>query len=141
MKLYSRIMVLTLFIFLGSLLMCNPDTLVDKADGTLWGQIAPGEAAGRKGPLIVVAAHTNELDKIDWNRNRDELNTFGNYEINELIGGKYYIAAHQDGNRNNQRDAGEYWGGYDANGDGRLDPVTLDGGKSVRKDIAFFRSF
>lgn len=119
----------------------NPATLVDKADSTITGQAAPGEAAGHAGQIIVVVSRTNELKNIDWRKNRDVLHQFGTYEIDELPGGKYYIAAHLDENRNDVRETGEYWGGYDSNGDGRLDPVTLDGGKTLRKDISFFAKF
>ncbi len=133
-----KAVVLSFLILAAFVFACKKETLVDKADGTITGQVAPGEAAGRSGPIIVVVSYTNELDKIDWTRNRDVLSRFGTYEIDELPGGKYYIAAHLDENRNEQRDAGEYWGGYDATGDGRLDPVTLDGGKTLRKDISFF---
>ncbi len=131
------------FVFhLLSIFACdNPDTLVDKADGTITGKVAPGEAAGHTGRVIVVISLTNDVQQVDWQKNRDVLNQYGVYEINELPGGKYYIAAHLDENHNNQRDAGEYWGGYDANGDGRLDPVTLDGGKTLTKDISFFARF
>jgi len=87
--------------------------------------------------ITVVAASTNELDVIDWTHKRDILNQFGEYEIEELVGGKYYIAAYLDMNGDGQFNQGDYWGGYDANGDGRLDPVTLDGGKRLVVDIAF----
>ena len=131
------------FIFLLlSIFNChNPDTLVDKADGTITGHVAPGDAAGRTGRVVVVADFTNDIQHIDWQKNHDVLSQFGAFEINDLPGGKYYIAAHLDENHNDQQDAGEYWGGYDANGDGRLDPVTLDGGKTLRKDISFFAKF
>ena len=137
----KRILAAFVFLLLSALSCQNPDTLVDKADGTITGQIAPGDAAGHSGRVIVVVSYTNELDAIDWQKNRDVLNQYGAYEIKELPGGKYYVAAHLDANHNDQRDAGEYWGGYDANGDGRLDPVTLDGGKTLRKDISFFAKF
>jgi hypothetical protein len=136
------LLLVSLVLILLSMLFCsNPDTLVDKADGTITGDVAPGEAAGRTGRVIIVVSFTNEMDNIDWQQNRDVLGQFGVYEIDELPGGKYYIAAHIDENRNDQRDSGEYWGGYDSNGDGRLDPVTLEGGKTLRKDISFFAKF
>lgn len=141
MKKHAYILIAFVFLLLTVFACSNPDTLVDKADGTITGEVSPGEAAGRFGRVIVVAGHTNDLNDIDWQKNRDALNTFGVYEIDELPGGKYYIAAHIDENRNDQRDAGEYWGGYDSNGDGRLDPVTLDGGKTLTVDIAFFARF
>jgi len=133
---------LSFVVLLFSTFSCqNPDTLVDKADGTITGQVAPGEAAGHTGRVIVVVSLTNDVQQINWQKNRDVLNQYGVYEIKELTGGKYYIAAHLDESHNDQRDSGEYWGGYDANGDGRLDPVTLDGGKTLYKDISFFATF
>ena len=119
----------------------NPDTLVGKADSTLTGKVLQGIAAGKSGAIFVVASHTNELDKIDWGSQRDILTRFGTYEIKELVGGKYYIAAFMDANGNDKPDSGEYWGGHDTNGDGRLDYVTLDGGKTVVQDISFFGQF
>ncbi|RQW04509.1 hypothetical protein EH222_11115, partial [candidate division KSB1 bacterium] len=113
----------------------NPNTLIDKADSTLTGKVLPGEAAGISGPIYVAASHTNELEKIDWQGQSDLLTRFGTYEIKELTGGKYYIAALLDVNRNAKLDSGDYWGGHDANGDGRLDIVTLAGGKTVVQDI------
>ena len=138
---YKILLASFVFLLLSALSCNNPDTLVDKADGTITGQVAPGEAAGHVGRVIVVVGFTNDVDQIDWQKNRDVLNQYGVYEIDQLPGGKYYIAAHLDENHNNQREAGEYWGGYDANGDGRLDPVTLDGGKTLTKDISFFAKF
>ncbi|MBN1482149.1 hypothetical protein EH223_07825 [candidate division KSB1 bacterium] len=134
----QRILLFSLIIILGALPVCkNPDTLENKADSTITGQVLPGDAQGRSGPIIVVASRTNELDKIDWTLQRDILSRFGPFEINELIGGTYYIAALLDENRNDQLDSGEYWGGHDANGDGRLDFVQLDGGKTLQQDITF----
>jgi hypothetical protein len=135
MKTILRILTI---ISMNAWLAChNPDTLVDKTDSTLTGSVLPGEAAGVSGPIIVVASHTNELEEINWHSQSDVLARFGTYEIKELTGGKYYIVALLDANHNETLDSGEYWGGYDANGDGRLDYVTLDGGKTVAQDISF----
>lgn len=137
-----RFLLLLLMILLTMPPACkNPDTLENKADSTITGQVLPGDAQGRSGPIIVVASFTNELDKIDWTGRRDVLTRFGTFEINELIGGTYYIAALLDENRNDQLDSGEFWGGHDANGDGRLDVVRVDGGKTVRQDITFIAPF
>jgi len=137
MKFYTQI----IFIMVIALLACTPDTLENKADCTITGQVLPGDAQGTVGSIIVVASHTNDLSKINWAGKRDLLNRFGTYEINELIGGKYYIAALLDANRNDQLDAGEYWGGHDANGDGRLDLVQVDGGKTRVQDISFIKKY
>lgn len=115
----------------------NPETLVDKADGTITGSILPGVAGTASGKIYVVASYTNDLQDVDWTRNRDVLGRFGTYEINELPGGKYYLAMYLDQNNNEALDSGEFWGGYEANGDRRLDLVTLDGGKTLMKDITF----
>lgn len=121
-----------------ALIACqNPETLVDKADGAITGNVLPGEAAGLKGKIYVTAASTNQFDKIDWSQQRDVLSQFGDYEITELVGGKYFIAAFLDVNGSSAPDAGDYWGGYESNGDGRLDAVTLIGGKTLAVDIAF----
>jgi hypothetical protein len=121
-----------------ALIACqNPETLVDKADGTITGNVLPGEAAGQKGKIYVTATSTNQLDKIDWSKQRDVLSQFGDYEITELVGGKYFIAAFLDVNSSSAPDAGDYWGGYESNGDGRLDAVTLIGGETLVADIAF----
>ncbi len=119
----------------------NPDTLVDKTDSTLTGQVLPGVAGTTSGKIYVVASQTNNLADIDWTRNRDVLGRFGTYEINELPGGKYYIAAFLDENKNETLDQDEFWGGYEANGDNRLDLVTLDGGKTVTRDITFLARY
>ncbi|MBN1560279.1 hypothetical protein JW998_08515 [candidate division KSB1 bacterium] len=115
----------------------NPDTLVDKTDGTLTGNVLPGEAANASGPIFVVASYTNELEEVNWQSQSTVLTRFGTYEIKELAGGKYYIVALLDANRNETLDSGEYWGGHDANGDGRLDYVMLAGGKRLVQDISF----
>jgi len=119
----------------------NPDTLIDKADSVITGRVLPGEAAGQGGPIIVVISHTNELEKVNWTVHRDILSRFGNYKVEELTGGKYYIIAHLDENRNEKLDRGEYWGGHDANGDSRLDYVTLDGGTTLVQDISFIARY
>jgi hypothetical protein len=127
---------------LNLLLACqNPDTLENEKDSTITGQVLPGEAQGASGSIIVVAASTNELENIDWSIRRDVISRFGTYEIDELIGGKYYIAVFLDANRNEQLERGEYWGGHDANGDGRLDLVTVDGGKTLVQDISFIEKY
>lgn len=130
-----------LFVVVVSLLNCNPDTLENKADSTITGKVLPGDAQGTNGSIIVVASQTNNLEQINWNGQRDVLNRFGGYEINELVGGKYYIAVLLDANRNNALDSGEYWGGHDSNGDGRLDVVQVLGGKTVVQDISFIEKY
>lgn len=127
------ILFLIVVIFLG----CNPDTLENKADSTIMGQVLPGDAQGTTGSIIVVASHTNNLLDINWTGKRDVLNRFGSYEIDELVGGKYYIAVLLDENKNDKIDSGEYWGGHDANGDGRLDVVQVLGGKTTVQDVTF----
>lgn len=119
------------------LLNCTPDTLENKADSTITGQVLPGDAQGTSGSIIVVATHTNNLQDINWAGKRDVLSRFGSYEIDELVGGKYYIAVLLDANRNNTIDSGEFWGGHDANGDGRLDLVQVLGGKTTVQDVSF----
>jgi hypothetical protein len=120
---------------------CNPDTLENKADSTVTGKVLPGDAQGTSGAIIVVASHTNNLQDINWAGKRDVLNRFGSYEIDELVGGKYYIAVLLDANRNNALDSGEFWGGHDANGDGRLDLVQVLGGKTTEQDISFIAKY
>lgn len=120
---------------------CNPDTLENKADSTITGKVLPGDAQGASGPIIVVASHTNNVADINWSGQRDVLNRFGSYEIDELVGGKYYIAVLLDANRNNQIDSGEFWGGHDANGDGRLDVVQVLGGKTTVQDVTFIKKY
>jgi hypothetical protein len=115
----------------------NPKTLVDQADGAIIGKVLPGEAAGYRGNIYITATSTNQLDKIDWSIQRDVLSQFGSYEITELVAGKYFIAAFLDVNGTTAPDAGDYWGGYESNGDGHLDAVTLIGGKTLVIDIAF----
>jgi hypothetical protein len=117
----------------------NPKTLVEKADGAIIGKVLPGEAAGYRGKIYVTATSTNQLDKIDWSRQRDVLSQFGDYEITDLVAGKYFIAAYLDVNGSSVPDAGDYWGGYESNGDGLLDAVTLIGGKALVVDIAFLK--
>jgi hypothetical protein len=128
------------FLPLLALIACeNPKTLVDKADGAIIGKVLPGEASGYRGKIYVTATSTNQLEQIDWSRHRDVLSQFGDYEITDLVAGKYFIAAYLDVNRNAIPDSGDYWGGYESNGDGLLDAVTLIGGKTLVVDIAFLK--
>jgi len=124
-----------------SLLLLNcstQDPLSEKADSTLMGTVYPGIASGQKGHITVVVSETSFQENINWDVNVNHLTSFGTYEIKELVGGKYYIITHMDTNGNGQRDRDEYWGGYDANGDGRLDPVSVIGGETTIADITFF---
>lgn len=114
----------------------QPQAPAEKADGTIIGKVLPGVAAGSSGTIIVVAAATNQLAQIDWTQNRAVLKQFGAFKITDLVGGKYYLAAFLDVNAGNTLDRGDFWGGYDADGDGRLDPVTLTGGKTLEVDLA-----
>ena len=136
-----RSVVLLFILFLVSIHCKKAETLVNEADGTIRGNVIAGEAAGKTGFIHVVATHTNAQDEIDWSRNSATLNTFSAYEIEELVAGKYYLVIHLDENRDNTRDPGEPWGGYDSNGDERLDPVTLIGGKTVDVDLSFFSNY
>ena len=133
------------YIFILSILLlaaCDSPTLPDQdADGAIRGTILPGSAAGNSGSVIVVANRNNNPNTIDWQRQRDVLSGFGDYEIEELKEGQYFILVHLDADRNGERDAGEYWGGYDGNGDNRLDPVKLIGGEAITVDATFFAQF
>ena len=121
---------------------CNSPTPPDQeADGTIRGTILPGTASGNSGSVIVVANRNNDPNTIDWQRQRDVLSGFGDYEIEELKEGQYFILVHLDADRDGERDAGEYWGGYDGNGDNRLDAVRLVGGETITVDATFFNQF
>lgn len=125
-----------LLLFASAFACRQPQAPADQADGTITGKVLPGAAAGHTGKITVVAAFTSRMEQIDWSKNRDVLNSFGAFEITDLVGGKYYLAAFLDVNGNSRFDRGDFWGGYDADGDGRLDPVTLIGGKTLTLDIA-----
>lgn len=129
------------FIILFCLLVIScdkPKSLENEPDGTIKGNVIPGEAAGRSGLIRIVASHTNAWDGIDWNINGITLSTFGPYEIKELIAGKYYIIVHLDENKDGTMNSGEAWGGHDTNGDKRLDTVTLIGGNTLNVDVRCF---
>jgi hypothetical protein len=126
----------------AGLIQCNnPEPLSNKADGAIIGNVLPGEAAGTSGPIYVVASRTSDRNAINWTRQNDVLPSHGAFRIEELVEGKYYIAIFRDENRNGAPDSGEPFGGYDANGDGILDPVSLIGGKTVQVDVTFFTTF
>ncbi len=124
------------------IIACDSPTPPDQtADGAIRGTVLPGAASGNSGSVIVVANRNNDPMSIDWQRQRDGLSGFGDYEIKELKEGQYFILVHLDANRNGERDAGEYWGGYDGNGDNRLDAVKLIGGETITVDATFFAQF
>ena len=114
------------------------ETLANKADGIITGNVLAGIAGNSSGQIYVVASFTSDQDQTDWSKNSVTLKTFDQYKIQELVGGKYYLMLHLDSNRNHIRDLKEFWGGYDANGDGRLDPVALAGGETLTIDLSFF---
>ena len=140
MKKHLFVLLLLLPIYL-TVFCKNAETLVNKADCTITGHIIPGNAAGRNGPIYVVASTTNDQNNINWTKNSLVLSSYGTFKIKDLVAGKYYLIIHMDENHNQQRDVGEPLGGYDANGDERLDPVTLVGGKTLEIDLAFFSSY
>jgi hypothetical protein len=116
----------------------QPENLVNEPDGTIKGNIIPGVAAGRTGSIYVVASYTNDPNETDWTKHSVTLSSFDSYKIKELVAGKYYLLIHLDENKNQQRDPGEPSGGYDTDGDNRVDPVTLIGGKTLEVDLRFF---
>ncbi len=114
----------------------HPTPPAEKADGTIRGRVLPGAAAGFTGPIYVTAATDNRINVIDWSKRSTILPNFGSFEISELKAGKYYLAAFLDVDKSGDFNAGDFWGGYDADGDGRLDPLTLVGGNTLTVDIA-----
>lgn len=132
---FSLCIVLLFFITGGC---SNPESLENEPDGSIRGNVIPGEAAGRSGQIRIVASRTSEWEDIDWDTNAITLSAYGAYEIEELTAGKYYVIIHLDENRNGSVDSGEPWGGHDTNGDKRLDPVTIVGGNTVTVDVRFY---
>ena len=131
-----------LLLLTASLTLCKKSELLShKADGAIIGNVLPGEAAGKSGPIYVVASRTSDRDAINWSSQNDVLPSHGAFRIDELVEGKYYLIIFLDENRNGVPNPGEPFGGYDANGDGVLDPVTLIGGKTVQVDVTFFAVF